>query len=219
MAADLVQHSNIIHTFVHDLESAFWVILWLAFSHMSNSWSTEDRSSFLNETMSPRVYGDSGGRGKCFFLRDPHSLSDFSITNNTILTDLLLSLKKTFSVRYRPRPSTSSAVLDPLALKAETEGDATSPISQNTILLEEEIKEYDGLQACLQDHTVVVALVERALSSSGWPIDDAADPQDFVSCDEVLVSARTGSKRSRSVAEVNGVHLRPPMSKRSASSE
>ena len=54
-----------------------------------------------------------------------------------------------------------------------------SLISQNTMLLEEEIREYDGLQACLQDHMVVVALVEKALSSSGWPIDDAADPQDF----------------------------------------
>ena len=191
MAADLVQHSNIIHTFIHDLESAFWVILWLAFSHMSNLWSTEDRSSFLNETMSPWVYGDSSGRGKCFFSRDPHLLLDFSITNNTILTNLLLSLKKTLSVRYRLHPSTSSAlsaVLDPLALKAETEGDVTSPILQNTMLLEKEIREYYGLQACLQDHTVVVALVEKALSSSGWPIDDAADPQDFVSCDEVLVS-------------------------------
>ena len=87
------------------------------------------------------------------------------------------------------------------------------------MLLEKEIREYYGLQACLQDHTVVVALVEKALSSSGWPIDDAADPQDFVSCDEVLVSVRTGLKRSRSVAEVNGVHLWPPMSKWSASSE
>ena len=61
MVADLVQHSNIAHTFIHDLESAFWVIIWVAFSYMSNLWSAADRSSFLNETMSPWVYLTSGG--------------------------------------------------------------------------------------------------------------------------------------------------------------
>ncbi|KAI9456112.1 hypothetical protein BJY52DRAFT_1106829, partial [Lactarius psammicola] len=33
MVADLVQQSHTPHTFIHDLESAFWVILWIVFSH------------------------------------------------------------------------------------------------------------------------------------------------------------------------------------------
>ncbi|KAN0128175.1 hypothetical protein V8E53_014027, partial [Lactarius tabidus] len=102
MVADLVQHSNVRHTFVHDLELAFWVLLWLMFSCMPNSWNTEDCSSFLNETMSPPVYCASSGRNKLFFMQSAHLLSDFSVTNNTILTNLLLTLKKTLSVQHQP---------------------------------------------------------------------------------------------------------------------
>ncbi|KAF8270304.1 hypothetical protein EI94DRAFT_1439202, partial [Lactarius quietus] len=34
MAAALIKEANIAHTFVHDLESAFWVVLWMALSFM-----------------------------------------------------------------------------------------------------------------------------------------------------------------------------------------
>ncbi len=94
MVADLVQHSNIAHTFVHNLESTFWVIIWVAFSYMSNSWSAADHSSFLNETMSPRVYLTSGGRSKLFFMQSDDSMWDFHVDGNTVLTNLLVSLKK-----------------------------------------------------------------------------------------------------------------------------
>ena len=55
MVADLIQRLNIAHTFVHDLESTFWVLLWVTFAYMPNTWSDVDRSSFLRGTMSPRV--------------------------------------------------------------------------------------------------------------------------------------------------------------------
>ncbi len=61
MAADLVQRSSIPHTFIHDLESAFWVMLWVVILYMPSSWDIGDRSYFLKETMSPRVYDNSGG--------------------------------------------------------------------------------------------------------------------------------------------------------------
>jgi hypothetical protein len=218
MAADLVQHSNIAHTFVHDLESAFWVILWVAFSYMSNSWSTEDCSSFLNETMSPRVYHASGGRSKLFFMQSDDSMSDFRVIKNTVLTDLLANLKRTLAVRHQKHPIKSSSKLDPLAVKAEAEGNTMAKALQHTALIDDKVKEYDELTACLQDHTIILAIIERALESPDWPKDDAADPQDFVASNEVLTSMRSGSKRSRSMAEGNCAFLRPPVAKRSGSS-
>jgi len=69
MAADLVQRSTTPHTFVHDLESAFWVMFWIVLSYMPSSWEAGERSSFLRETMSPRVYHNTGGRNKLFFMQ------------------------------------------------------------------------------------------------------------------------------------------------------
>ena len=220
MAADLIQHSNIAHTFVHDLELAFWVLLWLAFSCRPNSWSAEDRSSFLNETMSPRVYHSSGGRSKLFFIQSEHSMSDFSVTNNEVLTDLLKNLKFVLAVRHLPRPSKlqSTSNLNPLAIKAKSQGRETlKPSTQDTKLLDKQIKDYDDLRDCLRDHTVIIDMIQMSLGSPRWPKDDAADPQDFLRCNEVLASMRSGSKRSRSVAEANGFFLRPPVPKRSVS--
>ncbi|KAI9436787.1 hypothetical protein BJY52DRAFT_1130340, partial [Lactarius psammicola] len=37
MAADLVQRSSIPHTFIHNLESAFWVMLWVVILYMPSS--------------------------------------------------------------------------------------------------------------------------------------------------------------------------------------
>ena len=43
MVADLIQRLNIAHTFVHDLKSTFWVLLWVTFAYMPNTWSDVDR--------------------------------------------------------------------------------------------------------------------------------------------------------------------------------
>ncbi|KAF8271223.1 hypothetical protein EI94DRAFT_1497197, partial [Lactarius quietus] len=37
MTAALIKEANITHTFVHDLESAFWVVLWMALSYMRSN--------------------------------------------------------------------------------------------------------------------------------------------------------------------------------------
>jgi hypothetical protein len=108
--------------------------------------------------------------------------------------------------------------LDPLAVKAEAEGNAMAKALQHTALIDDKVKEYDELTACLQDHTIILAIIERALESPDWPKDDAADPQDFVASNEVLTSMRSGSKRSRSMAEGNCAFLRPPVAKQSGSS-
>lgn len=180
MAADLVEGTNIAHTFVHDLESAFWVILWVSLAYMSNSWSTEDRSSFLTQTMSPRVYNTSGGRNKLFFMTS-ESMGGFRVIENPVLTDLLMCLKRILAIRHRQRPSELSSKINLLAILAEIEGKATSELAlRSRNLIEQEAKEYDNLMTCLQDHTVILAMIHKALYGNyKWPEDDAATPQDL----------------------------------------
>jgi hypothetical protein len=84
-------------------------------------------------------------------------------------------------------------------------------------VFEEEMKTYNGLLNCLQDHTLIIAVFKKALSSYGWPKDDAADPQDFLRCNEVLAGMRSGSNRSRSVVEGNDDLLQPPVPKQLSS--
>ena len=98
MAANLVQQSNIAHTFVHDLKSTFWVLLWVAFTYMPNTWSDVDHSSFLRETMSPRVYATSRGQSKLFFMQANVSYWDFHVNNNYTLTNLIQNLKHTLLI-------------------------------------------------------------------------------------------------------------------------
>ena len=89
MAADIVALPNIIHTFIHNIESAFWVLLWMACAYTPASWDVGTRSSFMRDTMSPRVFVGTGGGNKLFFLQDEALLAKFNITNNHTFTSFL----------------------------------------------------------------------------------------------------------------------------------
>ena len=98
MAADIVASPTTTHTFIYDIESAFWVLLWMAYAYAPNSDGVGTHSSFLKGTMSPRVFADTGGKNKLFFLQDDSALWEFKVTNNQIFTDLLQGLKSTLAV-------------------------------------------------------------------------------------------------------------------------
>jgi hypothetical protein len=174
MAADLVHTPNISQTFVHDLESAFWVLMWLVLSHMQTDWTDTMRSSFLNDIMCPRLYGESGGRNKRFFIESECPIMpDLKIRDNDILYSLLNGLKMTLGVRYRRRP-TERLALDPLAIKAKLEGKAPPTEDSLPSSLDDKIKVYDSLMDCLKDHQIILTMFRWALADrSKWPIDDA----------------------------------------------
>jgi hypothetical protein len=47
MAADFVKRSDIPQTLVHDLESFFWVLLWLVLTKVETNWKGGRLSSFI----------------------------------------------------------------------------------------------------------------------------------------------------------------------------
>ncbi|KAI9448818.1 hypothetical protein BJY52DRAFT_1228126 [Lactarius psammicola] len=208
MATDLVQRSSIPHTFIHNLESIFWVMFWIVLSYMPSFWNKVDHLSFLKETMSPRVYHDSGGRSKLFFMQIKDPISGFSLDQNPILFNLLVSLKKTLTVRHWQLPARPSK-LDPLNIKAKMDRSGTlgSPVA-----LQDKVQEYIMLITCLENHKVILRMLSDTLNTPGWPNNDAADPQSLLMSHEV---GQLGSKRSRLVAKGNGVFVPLPVGKQS----
>jgi hypothetical protein len=116
MAADLVLKSSIPQTFVHDLESAFWVMIWVALLYLPSNWDTTDRSSFIRGTMNPPVFRGSGGFNKIHYMQSGRSLSGLRFDGNEILDQLLSNLKMALAVRH-PTPIIPMHVLGRMSLR------------------------------------------------------------------------------------------------------
>ncbi|KAI9454523.1 hypothetical protein F5148DRAFT_1288603 [Russula earlei] len=185
MAADLIENSSIRQTFVHDLESAFWVMLWVTISHLPSSWEASRRSSFLDNIMNPRVCGNSGGPGKAAMLRNP--LGRLKLGFHQHLATLLESLRMVLASRYVEK----------------------APISVDPIILDEfgtpEKKPSldEKLMAKLNNHKFILELFESALGKDGWPEDDAAEQLEILVSNDIQIIRHSSSKRSRDAAEEN----------------
>src|SRR5258708_19925508 len=78
MAGDLIQQFNIWHTFAHDLESFFWVILWIVLTQVQTYYTDALCSSFIHRTSRPKVCSGIGGPLKRTCLGSLH-ISDTSL--------------------------------------------------------------------------------------------------------------------------------------------
>jgi Fungal protein kinase len=92
MAADLVENPYICHTFVHDLESLFWVLMWMIATWVNTSWDINSCSNFINDTITLKLYTTSGGRVKKLWLTLGELLKELKIPNNPPLKELVMEL-------------------------------------------------------------------------------------------------------------------------------
>ena len=106
MSAALVKCNDAPHTFVDDLESIFYVILWLVLMYSLNSMMAEVRTSFMQQVVDPVQYAGTGGCAKADFLQGRSALRDLELhnPNRPELQTLLLNLATLFSVHYEPKP-------------------------------------------------------------------------------------------------------------------
>ena len=101
MAADLVKDPTIKLTFVHDLESAFYVVFWLSIRFLPNSWSPDKRAQVMNEVFNPPTTSTVGPSSKKNWMgRAPEVINDFKIDRNPALTSLISSLVPYFQSRH-----------------------------------------------------------------------------------------------------------------------
>jgi hypothetical protein len=110
MAAELVENPEAVQTVEHDIESIFWVLLWMCLLYMDTNMDVGMRSSVIKDTMSPRVYANTGGSGKVDFLANRHRLDVLKTPTSPPVATLLKSLHEYLYNRYR----SSSPSLDVL---------------------------------------------------------------------------------------------------------
>jgi hypothetical protein len=214
MAADLVEDPTIPQKLEHDLESFFWVLFWIILMHVPCSWNNAIRSKFIEDTMNPKVYGQSGGQAKKTFLTNTYKLRkrDFDIPHNERLRTFLHKMKEIVAPRHHPPPDAPTT----------TPSTPTDP-NKKTPDLETQVENYGkeqdeylrGLKS-LQSHDSIRELFEWVDVDQGWPTDDRATYQRRMHSRTADAVSNSGSKRSRDIAEQNGIYLQPSSSKRQA---
>ena len=204
MAADLVKSSNTLQTLEHDLESFFWVLLWIILTQVP-CWDIELRSQFINDTMRPNVYGQSGSQGKITFLTSNRLQGGFKIPNNTTLPMFLSRVKLTVAARHH---------LDPSLKKFNPKtGDDEKLKSKTRDRLKMDLTAYHKGLEYLKDHNVMLGQFKDTLHEE-WPSNDKAVYQAIIAPKSTIQLSNPGSKWSRSMVEENGtIFFQPSSSK------
>ena len=96
MAGDLVgvKKNQVTQTFVHDLESAFYILLYLVTRFVGTSWPMTERCDYIRNVLG----GGLGTSGKRLFMEA--RLIEFSIPSNAPLEGLIVELKRVLAKRY-----------------------------------------------------------------------------------------------------------------------
>ena len=156
-------------------------------------------SSILNSTMSPRVYGGTGGRDKKNFLVNLASLQGFEVPASPIMSKLIRSLHKRLGEQYQLTVP-DSELLSP---SSSTTSDTTSSAIQSAEQSKKAVNHEDLLQ-----------ILQGALEKDSWGKNDCASPQDIIPSQDEMSHFSSRSKRSHFTASrTNGLSV-PPQAKR-----
>ena len=144
----------------------------------------------------------------------------FEIPNNTTLSELLIALKHTVAARHRPQPSLPGKFWPNTAkdkkVKTQTANGEEETKTQTELQLEWALTEYHEGLKYLEDHSTMLRQFKEALDDE-WPFNDKAVHQGIMADKSTIQLSNSRSKRSRGMAEENGIiFLQPSSSKRRA---
>ncbi|KAF8502325.1 hypothetical protein F5888DRAFT_1871862 [Russula emetica] len=198
MAAELIERPKIRHTFSHDLESFFWVLMWIVVTRVPTTWDESTRSIFINGVMNPKVYSNIGSTEKSTWLKAGNPLREkgFQIRDNPILHKLAMELYDSVAGQYCPRPSDQAppTKLNPYILSGRI-------LCKNP---EEEDKNYEIGLTFLKDYDTLLKQFEQALNAE-WPSNDKASLQSIARSNaSIHFYSQSQSKRLRPVADEGG---------------
>jgi hypothetical protein len=100
MAGDLILEPGTIQTAGHDLESSFWVLLWIMLSFLKTGYVASLHSSILKQTMDPKCFGGSGGGDKISFITSTYMISSCITPDTPLVGEILHSMHSVLSKRY-----------------------------------------------------------------------------------------------------------------------
>jgi hypothetical protein len=98
MAADLIMNPKINHTFVRDLESAYYLVFWLSIRFLPNPLSPETCTMVMDQLFNPIAFPDKGSSSKKDWMvsLSVTQILKFDIIGNSVLTGLIHSLNQHF---------------------------------------------------------------------------------------------------------------------------
>ena len=164
MSAVLVKNKTAPHTFIDDLESTFYVIVWLLVMYSPSSMSPGDRTSFIKSVLDPEQFEGTGGSAKADFLQARTALRELTFADRPTLQPLLIDLATLFSVRYEKEPTKDEQ--DLLA--------AFTGLQQHRELLV--AWSYSDRSSKLESHRHIIKLLAGYTEdTNGWPSDCAVE--------------------------------------------
>ena len=205
IAADLVMDPKINHTFVHDLESAFYVVLWLSIKFLPNSWSASTRRFVMSQLFNPDAFPTVGCSSKRNWMRNAVSeIGNFNITGNEALQSLLVKLARLF--QYRHMAIKSSDPPSPTRYNLSEPTSSLAP-SQGAIqaILEDIQNKTAATQAATQvfqevawvGHNEVIRLFKNSLKpGASWPDKEPTTKQEIGRARGEMAARSSNNKRS-----------------------
>jgi len=172
MAADLIGNPTINQTFIHDIESAFFVLLWMATHYVQAELQMDHLSGLVNSVFHPQIFGGSGAPGKIMFMRGEEELDELVFRDNAPLTRLLRTLKGLLAVRHRKQPEAphphrlniKDVIRQALHEGAQGIASPSKPSAADESSQEYEdyrlrLEEYNEYLSALKDHTVIISVI------------------------------------------------------------
>ena len=144
----------------------------------------------------------------------PSSPSEYDSTN-ILATDPETDSGNELSIDADVTVAESSIDADVTVAKSSVDADVTMAESKVDTGVKSRVKTYDKLMDALTDHKLVLHMFRRALNQADWPKHDHAEVQPMVVSNDVQTSMLSSSKRSRDIAEEDGVYVSLPSAKRS----
>jgi hypothetical protein len=180
MAAELVKNPRIPHSFVHDLESAYFVLLSHGIRNMNHTLPEGEAASMVHDILDSRRYGSGGGLPKFYFMNSWSSMSEYEIPSNKPFATLLHELHIKHNTRY--------IQLDSKSLSAEELANLRPSFMTPEALMADDF-----------NHEVFIDIMDKALKSEGWPTDDHAVSRHILRSNSSIALSliKSSSERSR----------------------
>ena len=217
MAAELIENPSTPHTPEHDLESMFWVLLWITLLYTKTSWDIRRRSSVLADIMNLKVYQAGGGISKLIFISNFTSVEGLFSKGSPGLYVLIDGIHGILSRRYYEKMRSEFREMKEKMLDMDSDEimDESMDESTNNCTDEAGITMQSG-NAVPPDpedlYATVLDVFEKALlKQSKWSETDRAVRQTLEMPSETKSAAQSGPKRSREMLEQScGATLPPP---------
>jgi len=198
MAVELIENPSIPHIPEHDLESVFWVLLWVTILYIDTSWSSSHHSSIL-DVMTPKVYSTGASPSKLHFLQDSVALMGLCTRRSPCVGKLLRDIHKVFCKLYIKKAHLQPSLKENESLDVDKSTDeCTDEIGTMTMGAMQSGNEVEPEDL----HATLIDLFNKALKKEKkWGINDVATYQPVKHSRNMESATQSGPKRSRDMGD------------------